>query len=134
MSTTHRLSVRYPRTRASVGKAREFTRTFADSSGLDGMSDDLVQIVSELVTNAIVHGKTARGRQIGVAIDQDSERVRIEVRDTGDGVPRKRRDERPLAVSGWGLGIVEILSTSWGVTEQVIGKTVWAEIQTKEAV
>lgn len=117
-----------------MGKAREFTRTFADSSGLDDMSDDLVQIVSELVTNAIVHGKTARGRQIGVAIDQDSERVRIEVRDTGDGIPRKRRGERPLAVSGWGLGIVEILSTSWGVTEQVIGKTVWAEIQTKEAV
>ena len=134
MNNTHRLSVRYPRTRASVGKAREFARTFADDAGLNSLSDDLEQIVSELVANAIVHGKKTRGRQVGVVIDQDSERVRIEVRDTGDGIPQKRRNERSLAVSGRGLGIVEILSTSWGVTEQVIGKTVWAEIQTKKAV
>ncbi|MFE0525854.1 ATP-binding protein [Streptomyces sp. LBUM 1485] len=134
MSNTDRLSVRYPRTRASVGKARDSAREFADSRGLNGVSDDVVQIVSELIANAIVHGKTSSGRRVGLTIHQYADRVRIEVRDTGDGIPRKRRDERPLAVSGRGLGIVEILSTSWGVTEQVIGKTVWAEIQTKEAV
>ncbi|PZT76723.1 hypothetical protein DNK56_25860 [Streptomyces sp. AC1-42W] len=98
------------------------------------MSEDLVQVVSELVANAVVHGRTARGRQVEVTIDGDAERVRVEVRDVGDGMPRMPRDRRPLAVSGRGLGIVDALSTSWGVTERVIGKTVRAEIQAEGAV
>ncbi|WP_405899945.1 ATP-binding protein [Streptomyces sp. NBC_00727] len=134
MSSTHRLSVRYPRVKASVGRAREFARTFIGAAGRVGLSDDLVQVVSELVANAVVHGRTARDRQVEVTLDQDSERVRIEVRDVGDGIPRMRRAVRPLAASGRGLGIVAALSASWGVTERVMGKTAWAEIRTKKVV
>ncbi|MFF2653507.1 ATP-binding protein [Streptomyces sp. NPDC058045] len=129
MTNAHRLSARYPRSKASVGRAREFARRFAEGAALDGTSDDLVQIVSELVANAIVHGRTARDRQVALMLDMDSDRVRVEVRDVGDGMPRKRCGERDLAVSGRGLEMVEILSSAWGVTEQVIGKTVWAEIR-----
>ncbi|MER8014517.1 ATP-binding protein [Streptomyces griseoluteus] len=135
MSATGRLSVRYPKTRASVGKARLFARLFADGIGADDLVDDLVLIVSELVTNAVLHGKTPPGRQVEVTLDHSAGRVRVEVRDTGEGVPR-RRPSVPLVVAGRGLGIVNALSGKWGVTEQVVGKTVWAElaVDTAEAV
>lgn len=121
---------RYPRSRASVGKARSFARAIAEKWELQGISDDLELIVSELVTNAVIHAKTGNWRQVGLTVDQDSRRVRIEVRDTGDGLPRQRRDAETYAETGRGINIVQAVSSSWGVTEQVIGKTVWAEILT----
>ncbi|MFC9155102.1 ATP-binding protein [Streptomyces bauhiniae] len=68
--------------------------------------DDLVLVVSELVTNAVLHGKTPPGRQVEVTLDHKAGRVRVEVRDTGDGIPR-RRPGVPLAVAGRGLEIAE---------------------------
>ncbi|MGW5336604.1 ATP-binding protein [Streptomyces bauhiniae] len=136
MSNTHRLSERYPRSRASVAKARSFAASFADDTGLKEQSDDLILIVSELVTNAVLHGKTGSGRQVAVTVDYNETRVRVEVRDAGEGTPRKRAAARLLAVSGRGLEIVDTLSSSWGVIEHVVGKTVWAElaIKTSEAI
>lgn len=125
-----RLSTRYPKARTSVSKAREFARLFAGSIGADGVAGDLALIVSELVTNSVLHGKTAPGRQVEVTLDHSAGRVRVEVRDTGEGMPH-RRPRVPLAVSGRGLEIVDALSETWGVTEQIVGKTVWAELVVK---
>lgn len=72
-----------------------------------------------------------RDRQVALVIDRDAERVRVEVRDVGDGMPRKPPGGEPLPVSGRGLEIVASLSEAWGVIEQVIGKTVWAELAIK---
>ncbi|MYZ11474.1 ATP-binding protein [Streptomyces sp. SID2999] len=130
MSEVGRLSTRYPKARASVSKARKFVRLFADCIGADGLADDLALIVSELVTNAVLHGRTAPGRQVEVTLDHSAGRVRVEVRDTGEGMPR-RRPRVPLAVSGRGLEIVDSLSEKWGVTAQIVGKTVWAELVVK---
>ncbi|MGV9338086.1 ATP-binding protein [Streptomyces sp. NPDC003688] len=127
----NRLSARYPKIRASASRAREAARSFADDIGADSLSDDLVLIVSELVTNAVLHGKTSPGRQVAVTIELDSGRIRVEVRDTGDGRPRKRSKGNPLATSGRGLEIVDVLSEAWGVTDQVVGKTVWAVLLIK---
>ncbi|MFK4110249.1 ATP-binding protein [Streptomyces sp. NPDC002176] len=132
MNDSGRLSARFPKTRASVSKAREFARLFADRIGVDSLAGDLALIVSELVTNAVLHGKTAPGRQVEVALEHSPGRVRVEVRDTGEGMPR-RRPKVPLAVSGRGLEIVDALSEAWGVTEQVVGKTVWAELVVKSS-
>ncbi|NEB91145.1 ATP-binding protein [Streptomyces bauhiniae] len=71
--------------------------------------------------------KTAPGRQVEVILDHSAGRFRVEVRDTGEGMPR-RRPEVPLAVSGRGLEIVDALCEKWGIAEQVVGKTVWAEL------
>ncbi|MGA5320947.1 ATP-binding protein [Streptomyces seoulensis] len=125
-----RLRERYPKTRASVARAREFTRLFVDHIDAEGLADDLALIVSELMTNAVLHGKTAPGRQVEVTLDHSPGRIRAEVRDTGEGIPH-RHPQVPLAVSGRGLEIVDALSEAWGVTEHVVGKTVWAELVIK---
>ncbi|MFJ6544461.1 ATP-binding protein [Streptomyces sp. NPDC091385] len=127
----HRLSARFPKIRASVSKAREVARSFADTIGAGSLSYDLILIVSELVTNAVLHGRTSPGRQVEVTIAHHAGRVRVEVRDTGDGMPLRRSGATPLATSGRGLEIVDSLSEAWGVTEQVVGKTVWAVLVIK---
>ncbi|MFD8914987.1 ATP-binding protein [Streptomyces sp. NPDC059575] len=105
-------------------------RLFAEGIGGDGSADDLILIVSELVTSAVLHGRTTPGRQVEVTLEHSPGRVRVEVRDTGEGMPC-RRPRVPLAVSGRGLEIVDALSGTWGVAEQVVGKTVWAELVVK---
>lgn len=80
--------------------------------------DDVVLVVSELVTNSVRHG---RG-DIEVAIRRLPEKIRIEVTDSGDGFSTKspRGD-------GMGLNIIERISDEWGV--RLDGNcTVWADL------
>lgn len=59
-------------------------------------------------------------------------RLRVEVRDWADGLPRLKPtapdDDGDLAEGGRGLAIVATLSDRWGVIPRVIGKSVWFEI------
>jgi anti-sigma regulatory factor (Ser/Thr protein kinase) len=79
-------------------------------------------VVSELVTNAVLHART---RSL-VTIVHRRDELRIGVRDHGvDDVPR-RADGRPSTARGLGLVVVAGVSRSWGVTVHPDGKTVWA--------
>lgn len=80
-------------------------------------------LVSELVTNAVVHG---RGK-ITLRIDVNEDRLRAEVIDEGSGFERVVRDNTLDHLGGWGLTLVEAESSRWGVHE---GTThVWFEIE-----
>ncbi|RKN09622.1 ATP-binding protein [Streptomyces radicis] len=128
MDDERREQARYPRHRASVKVARSLARQVATEWGLDGLMHDLTTIVSELVTNAIVHGKTAQGREVVLTFDLSPLRLRVEVRDSSDGYPtRPAGGASDDSETGRGLDVVEALTSKWGVTERVIGKIVWAE-------
>jgi anti-sigma regulatory factor (Ser/Thr protein kinase) len=88
------------------------------------MIDDVRLLISELVTNSIVHGA---GDTVTLVVDDVPGSVRCEVIDHGDGfVPRGRQDRD---IGGWGLNLVDQLATSWGVRE---GSThVWFELPTQ---
>jgi two-component sensor histidine kinase len=79
-------------------------------------------VVSELVTNSVVHGP---GKPIRLTVEVDPNgRVRGEVKDEGDGVVEIR--EASDGPGGRGLRIVEALTNRWGVYE---GSThVWFEL------
>ena len=82
---------------------------------------DVELLTSELVTNAIRHGRT----EMLVTVDVDEERVRVEVADRNPARPQLRvPDER----GGRGLHLVDELSDRWGVHGGRPGKTVWFEI------
>jgi anti-sigma regulatory factor (Ser/Thr protein kinase) len=84
---------------------------------------DLALVVSELVTNACVHGT----EPIRVHLDIDSRRVRVEVEDGSPVMPEVQRpDER--STIGRGLLIVGALSRAWGAERSRAGKVVWAEV------
>jgi anti-sigma regulatory factor (Ser/Thr protein kinase) len=80
-------------------------------------------LVSELVTNAVVHGQG----KITLRADIDEDRLRAEVIDEGSGFERVVRDHTLDHLGGWGLTLVETESSRWGVHE---GTThVWFEVE-----
>ncbi|MDT4893388.1 MAG: hypothetical protein QOE97_2423 [Pseudonocardiales bacterium] len=85
-------------------------------------SDAVTLMVSELVTNCIVHAGT--DFQVRVHLDEAS--VRVEVSDHGTGKAAARSPERHEA-HGRGLQLVQSLADEWGVIPALIhpGKTVW---------
>lgn len=107
----------------SSAAARRFVEETLRRWECEGLLDTVNLLVSELVTNSIVHAASAA--DIAVLLKPDA--VRIEVADHGQVVPAvKEADE--TATSGRGLALVEALSSSWGVEPGPEGKTVWFEV------
>jgi anti-sigma regulatory factor (Ser/Thr protein kinase) len=80
-------------------------------------------LVTELVTNAILHARTP----LLLTLESHPGYVRICVDDQSDDRPT-RRDYDSDAVTGRGLALVEQLATSWGVDTTPSGKSVWCEV------
>jgi anti-sigma regulatory factor (Ser/Thr protein kinase) len=111
------------RSTASVSEARRFVATTLADWRCPVLVDDTQLIVSELVTNAVVHG----GSACDLTLRLSSDVLRIEVTDHGSGTPAPQ----PLdltRVGGRGLLIVSVLATAWGVDPVADGKLVWAEL------
>lgn len=85
---------------------------------------DLVTLlVSELVTNAVLHARC----DFEVHVESGHHLVRIEVSDGSTLTPTIREHDDD-AMTGRGLALVEQLASSWGVTRHDGGKTVWFEV------
>ena len=89
---------------------------------------DLMQVAvlltSELVSNAVKH---ADADSIGVRIKVLPHSVRVEVADQGPGFNADPSRIDASGVGGWGLHLVDELSSRWGVTDGP-GSRVWFEI------
>ncbi|WP_435865415.1 ATP-binding protein [Streptomyces spectabilis] len=115
----------YRRERQSVPAARAFTCDALATWGLSDRMGDIALCVSELTTNALVHGAPP-GRGFKLRLLRDGGSVRVEVHDSGDGRPRLV-GEGVADESGRGLLLVAALADKWGVAERNPGKVVWAE-------
>ncbi|MGW7072254.1 ATP-binding protein [Streptomyces sp. NPDC054855] len=117
-----------------VPLARDFARQslqawgWLPAAGADqrAAAEDVLLVVSELVTNACLH---AEGPD-ELWLSSDSKVLRIEVSDRGAGQPTPRTPHRAGRPGGHGMFIVQRLCLDWGVarTPGVPGKTVWAEL------
>jgi anti-sigma regulatory factor (Ser/Thr protein kinase) len=89
---------------------------------------DLMQMVvlltSELVSNAVKH---AESNSIAVRCAVTPQCVRVEVADQGPGFEPDPAKIDPSRVGGWGLHLVDELSSRWGVADGP-GSRVWFEI------
>lgn len=92
-------------------------------------TDDVLLCVSELATNALVHGvPPGRGFKLFLYWDGAEGRLRVEIHDSGDGkVPEGTPPPDPTAEHGRGLLLVAALAAKWGVGERTPGKIVWCE-------
>jgi two-component sensor histidine kinase len=84
-------------------------------------------VVSELVTNAVLHAGTSCELTVKGPAEVDGEVVRIEVADGDPGSPLSKRYDVE-AGSGRGLQLVEALSERFGTRPLGAGKTVWCEV------
>ncbi|MCO1660204.1 ATP-binding protein [Pseudonocardia humida] len=81
-------------------------------------------VASELVTNAIVHARTASV----LTVTSAAESLRVAVRDYDPAAAPERTDALPELARGLGLVVVAGVSRSWGVTPHLDGKSVWAVV------
>jgi anti-sigma regulatory factor (Ser/Thr protein kinase) len=94
--------------------------------------DDVLLLVTELVTNAVRHAGVGSGQSLHVELRWWPGRVRMEVVDPGTSFTRP--DERITRdhSGGWGLFLVDRIADRWGVTSSASGTSVWAEIASSQ--
>jgi anti-sigma regulatory factor (Ser/Thr protein kinase) len=111
----------------AVQAARHSLNRLGDSLPPEKL-EDVQLVVSELVTNSILHAGLSPNDQISLTVMVSAGSVRGRVCDPGSGfeVPLEPCP-RPDLRGGWGLPIVETISDRWGV-EQNSYACVWFEI------
>src|SRR3954470_16853174 len=94
--------------------------TLLEGAGRDDLVEPAVLLVSELVTNALLHA----GTDIDLVAEVDGGGLRVEVGDGSPHLPSRRR-YAATAGTGRGLMMLESMVDDWGVTRHRRGKTVW---------
>lgn len=122
-ASTTKLGLKLPRTREAPRLARQRLAEWVRPD-LDGPElDDAKLLVTELVTNAVVHG---RG-WIEIRAELDENRLLVEVVDQGQGFERIVREHDFDRVGGRGLNLVDALASRWGVHDG--SGHVWFELE-----
>ncbi len=125
------MAVDLPSDRTAASVARERTRSVLRTWRLPALLDPLLLVVSELVGNAVRHGRPP----VGLLLRRSGGGVRVEVHDE-DATPPPAHGHLPgeAAESGRGTFLVEAVSDETGV-EQVPGdgKVVWATVTADDA-
>ncbi|WP_424213511.1 ATP-binding protein [Streptomyces sp. BI20] len=130
-AAAHVFTDRFPATARGVRLARHRAVAALAGWGVEHVGEgDVGLVVAELAGNAVRHARVP-GRGFGVRLEVWPEVVRVAVSDP-------RGDRPPVAPAalpgagpepcGFGLWLVAGVALSWGVTERVVGKTVWAEL------
>lgn len=109
---------------ASVRAARAAVDEHCRQLGLEAdRCHNAALMVSELVTNAFLHGRS----EARILVMGSGSGLRVEVADDNSRHPLPVNQD-DAALDGRGLLIVDALSTDWGVRDEAIGKTVWFEV------
>jgi anti-sigma regulatory factor (Ser/Thr protein kinase) len=115
------LSRRLPSDESAVAEARHVTAAYLEARRLPAtLVLDAGLVTSELVTNAVLHGRAP----IDLRLRVEGAEVLIEVRDGATYQPRKLRPQ-PNDEHGRGLQIVSALAARWGTRPTEHGKAVW---------
>lgn len=119
--------IELPRSERAPGIARRFVGDRLTKWGLAHVAETAQLLVSELVTNAVIH---ARSSAI-LRIDATADSLRVTVVDHGPGTRRRTRAvPPPNEFGGRGLFIVDQLASRWGTGTHKDGNHVWFELVT----
>ncbi|MFJ9807524.1 SpoIIE family protein phosphatase [Streptomyces sp. NPDC101158] len=110
-----------------IAAAREQVRQLLHDWSDPDQVDSAVLMVSEMVTNVLVHtdGDALLVAEVGCL--GNARRLRVEVADASDELPH-RRHPGEMASSGRGLILMEMLADAWGVDPRGEGKAIWFEL------
>lgn len=113
-----------------VRRLRRFLEQLLPDWGLEALLDDMELLVTEVVTNALVHADT----DVDVRLRGYPDHIRVEVRDSNPSPPIIMANLGPgdtgdaEAESGRGMLIVDALASAWGSSPAGRGKTTWFEL------
>jgi anti-sigma regulatory factor (Ser/Thr protein kinase) len=91
--------------------------------------NDVLLLLTELVTNAVRHGGVSLDESLRVELRLWPRRVRVEVVDGGTHFTQVRPRASGGESGGWGLFLVDRIANSWGVGRGPSGTCVWFEIE-----
>lgn len=111
-----------------VAHVRQFLRDQLHQWNLDTVLDEMEVLVSEVVTNALIHAHS----EVDLRLRALPDRIRVEVRDSDPHPPIptpiiSTSDANQEAESGRGLLIVDALAAAWGSSPAGRGKNTWFE-------
>jgi anti-sigma regulatory factor (Ser/Thr protein kinase) len=116
----------------AIPSARLHTRLVVREWGFPAIAADCELIVSELVSNAVLHGTSTPAADlppVRLRLTSRARGVQIEVWDGSDEMPQLRADPLSEEPGGRGLVLVAALSSRWGANRtEGGGKCVWAEV------
>nr|WP_242435114.1 ATP-binding protein [Streptomyces sp. CB02366] len=111
--------------RSAVGEVRRELREFLEHRSGREQTEAAELLVSELVTNALIH--TRHGAV--VTATATPARLRVEVQDfASEDLPAPYVPNADDGTHGRGLLLVRSLADAWGVEAQALGKVVWFEL------
>jgi anti-sigma regulatory factor (Ser/Thr protein kinase) len=97
------------------------------AAGVTGRAvGDAALVVSELVSNSVLHAWPLPGEKLQVAWLVEPGSVEVAVRDGGGPTQPRQHYPAGSSLGGRGLGIVDRLSEDWGIRRDDPGQTVWA--------
>ncbi|MEU9887357.1 ATP-binding protein [Sphaerisporangium sp. NPDC051011] len=112
----------------SVSRARRFVAEVLGSG--HPVRDEVVLLVSELITNSVTHSDSRDGGRVTLAVSECDGSIHVEVLDAGsEGEPQVRDD--PYGDSGRGLFLVDAISERWGMYRDGAGRVVWFAVRFK---
>ncbi len=120
---TSSFQVRLPPQPASVAQARRQVQELLERGDRPDLADMAALLVSEVVTNALLHA----GTDIDLAGRLDADGLQVEVGDGSLHLPSPRR-YAATAGTGRGLLMLESIVDDWGVTPHATGKVVWFQL------
>jgi sigma-B regulation protein RsbU (phosphoserine phosphatase) len=106
----------------SASRARRLVEHAIAEAGLPDVVDEALLLVTELVTNAVVHA----GTEVDLDIEAGPERLRVEVLDRSPGsLPLVHAAPSETREGGRGMFLLDALATEWGTRHFGSGKSVW---------
>ena len=117
--------------RGAAAAAREALRA-ANGTLPEQIRDDVLLLVSELVTNAVRHAGAGPDSTLHVQVLNGPRWVVVTVADEGPGFTWHPSDFRGNESGGWGLYLVDRIADRWGVECTASGTRVWFEIAYEE--
>jgi DNA-binding NarL/FixJ family response regulator len=120
---TQSLTTRLARSTSSPGEARRFITAALGSWQESHLVDTVQLLLSELVTNVLMHASGEPDVRVSLFPDH----VHVEVVDS-DPAQAVVRVASPDATSGRGLQLVDALASAWGTAPLAHGKVVWFDV------
>jgi anti-sigma regulatory factor (Ser/Thr protein kinase) len=106
-----------------VVRARRMVQAHLRAWGYDDDVDAVTLAVSELVTNAVVHGRGP----VELTLTAGDGAIRVAVTDQGGGRPRLVQAGTGMHSGGWGLRLVDELADEWASVQEGSRTSVWMQ-------
>jgi anti-sigma regulatory factor (Ser/Thr protein kinase) len=94
--------------------------------------DDVVLLVTELVTNAVRPANARHDRPVRVELRRAARTISVTVLDGGSGFAAEAPQLGPDESDGWGLLLVDRIADRWAITPTAGGTCAWFEIRCEQ--